>query len=150
MNEPKSTKFKSLIMQAAKLAADLREKNPDDDYTELSKKLDKHFPGLLEMSKELGNDKQFLSDAGVQSDMLSAHRLSKTQDEYKENLRKVTNLTNSSVGILHTLALKFSLVLGLELGYIVAKLYDQQSSKDDEFDKFMRSLGMEPPGGTVQ
>lgn len=148
--EPKTSKFASFLEQACKLAQEMKENNPDINYVELSKKLDKHFPGLLEMSKELRQNEDFISNATTQADILSAQQLSNSKSEYHDNVRRLMQLNASELAKLHVLALRYALVLGLELGYIVSKLYDQQSSKDDEFDRFMKSLGMEPPKGTVQ
>lgn len=148
--EPTSSTFKDLVKESWKLVDELKSANPNIDRVELSNKLNEHFPGLLEMSKELGSDVNFLAEVGATVDIMSATITSKSQEQVVQKLDQLNQLHTGNYALLHRDGVRFGVILGLELGFILSNLYSNQSKKDDDFDKFMRSLGMEPPKGSVQ
>ena len=148
----KENLFKSLIVEATKIVKEVAPTSDgDDDKHKASLRLSEHFPGLYEMSKELQQDQDFLVDAGVGSEMMAVNFTSKSPEEVEYNMSASLMLNQSKLGIFHRHSIRFAVLLGLELGYIISKLYDKQTTSDDEFDKFMKSLGMDtPPEGSVQ
>jgi len=146
-----SGQFKLLIKEAIKVVDNLIKANPNIDRHELSLKLNTHFPGLFDLSKELSRDMSFLAEMGAHADIQSVMNEAKSPEQAMKRIQLATELHQSQYALLHRDGVRFALVLGLELGYILANLYNNKSSKDDEFDKFMKSLGMDSPTeGSIQ
>lgn len=149
--EPKPTTFRQLIKEAWVIVDELKKVNPNIDNVELSHKLNEHFPGIVSLSKELSGDSAFLAEIGASADLAAVKTSSKSAGEFVEKLGVVNQLHTSEFAKHHRNSVRFGVLMGLELGFILSKLYTQQSKNDDEFDKFMKSLGMEaPPEGSVQ
>jgi len=135
--------FQQRVRDAAQLVRKLQQSSND-----ATAELDKHFPGLKSMSKELGQDLTFLAEAGSGCDMLAASMNVKDEAAFEDNLSKAMEVNTSKFGSIHRNSVRFALILGLEMGFILAKLQEQdsikdQNEKDAEFEKFMRGMMVE-------